>query len=267
MATLTFDGINDQIKINPLSTSINNIPNGAATIAFLLRVPDVDVTNYDVCGVRGGDLSGGYYHGIRYGSGAGAQDDYSDDDGIVGVQWSGTGASRTSGTTGDDFFISVLSYAAGTVNERIHASGKIGSAESWAHDDSNAANGGNRSGPGTSAGFFHIGNYDGAWFKGDIALVGIWAGTNFSDSDVEALWVNKNTSDWWTHSAGQPDTLIELNTSTPSDIGADPVSSISLSGPALTGQSPTGWTFDGRGAANPTFGLSSQFLDFDYSRG
>lgn len=243
MATLAFDGVDDRININPLSTSLNNIPNGACTIAGLLR-RNSSATDDDVFGLRGGNMSGNYYHGLRCKQPS--TSDYFDDTGLAAVGFNGS-AAHPVGAGGNNFFILVFDWGTGDATERLHVSGAIGSAESWGHDNSDDINGGLQTGPGTGTGYFHIGNYDGGPWLGDFALVAIWAGTRFSDADAEALWINKATTDWWNHSAGQPDTLIELNTATPTDIGSDPASSITLSGPTLTGADPTGWTFDGRG--------------------
>ncbi len=256
MATLRFDGVNDYIKINPITTALNNIPNGATTIAVLMRVTAFAV-DYDLVGLRGGDISGGYYHGLRLGGGGGGQNDYSDDNGLAFSVSTGPNALRPAGTGGNNFGIVGWDWPASNGTTRFHASGPIGSAESWGHDDAGGLNGGLQAGPGTSSGFFLIGNYDGAWFLGDIGLVGVWVGTRFTDANWTDLWVNKKTSDWWNHPAGQPNTLIELNTATPVDIGANPVGSITVSGPALTGADPTGWTFDGTGAAAATFTLAT----------
>lgn len=245
MATLTFDGTNDYIKINPLSTSLNNMPAGVGTLAAVIRRTN-RTTDDDICGLRGGDISGGFYKGFRATTSVG---EYNDDNGLVNIFFQSAGGGI--GTTADDFMIAVLDWPGTDALERVHMSGAFGSAESWTHTNSNVTSGGTQAGPGTSAGFFLIGNYDGGWFLGDIALIGFWS-VRFSDADALDLWVNKQTSDWWNHSAGQPKTLIELNTSTPTDIGSDPVSTITLSGPALTGLNPTGWTFDGRGAAPST---------------
>ena len=253
MATLNFDGTNDRININPLSTSLNNIPNGTATIALLLRV--VNYVNAGMpYGLRGGNLSGDYYHGINLAS----DQVIHDDDGTGLVSW--TVPPMPFGAGGNNFWIFVWDWSGAAATERVHFSSVISAAESWTHDNSDNSGASARAGPGTGTGYFHIGNYDGDPFEGDIALIAVWAGTRFSDSDAEALWVNKKTSDWYNHSAGTPDTLIELTTTTPVDIGADPVSTITLSGPTLTGADPTGWDFDGQGAETfPTTGLLDDF--------
>lgn len=251
MATLTFNGTSNYVKINPITTAINNTPNGAATIAAMCRVPD-SAADYDLMGLRGGDLSGGYYHGLRFGSGAAGNDnDYSDDNGITfSVQTSGP--MRPVGATGDNFFIVGEDWPASNAATRLHGTAGLGSAESWTHIDYPAANGGLQAGPGTGTGFYLLGNYDGAWFKGDIALLGIWSGVRLSDANWEDLWISKKTSDWWNNPAGQPNTLIEFTSTSPTDIGANPVSSIVVTGATATGADPTGWTFDGRGSVTPT---------------
>jgi hypothetical protein len=103
-----------------------------------------------------------------------------------------------------------------------------------------------RAGPGTS-GWLRIGYFgDNSAGTVDKALVAIWAGTRFTDTDY-GTWTK--TSDLWNHALGHPSFLTELNTSTPSDIagGSTYSSSNSTPAPTLTGADPPSFTFDGIG--------------------
>lgn len=250
MATLNFNGTTAYVKAHNLSTSLNAIPNGACTIALLLRRAST-ADNDGFCGLINADVGSesDYYHAASMN--AGSTTSYFDDDGLVGITWTGA-ASHPTGAGGNNFCIVVWDWGTGTATERIHVSAGMGSAESWVHEDSDGNNGGLRAGPGTSTGYFTVGGYNASdKFAGDIALVAVWAGTRFSDADAEALWIDKKTSDWYNHSAGHPDTLIELTSTTLTDIGDDPAPTLAVVSATATGADPTGWTFDGRAAAPP----------------
>ncbi len=242
MATLTFSGGRLDISLN---ATLNNVPAGANTYAALLAKTTSGVNDDDVMGVRGGNMSGSYYHGFVFGNEV-SYDVY-DDNGIT-FSHMDTNIPHT-GTTANDFYISALNWASGDVLDRAHFSTKITGAGTFTHVDADATNGGVRAGPGAGTGFFHVGDYDTNPFDGCIGLVGVWVGVKLTDGQIEALITNKKTSDWWNSAAGHPDTLIELTSTTMTDIGANPVSTITVNGSvAATGANPTGWTFDGRGS-------------------
>ena len=71
-----------------------------------------------------------------------------------------------------------------------------------------------------------------------MGLVAFW-NVQLSNAQVDALQTNKKTSDLWNSAAGNPLTLIELNTLTPTDLGANCVFDVRTT-PALTGPDPTG---------------------------
>jgi hypothetical protein len=242
MATLAFDGTDDYVRFTPISAELANLPNGAATIAMLIRWGD-DAYG---CELRN-SAETNWYHGMNRSS----ANRLNDDDGLVG-----TGSTATTLTTqtasADNYQISVVDWpSGGAALERFHWSATIGSAESWTHSDSTGNNGGNRAGPGTTGRLYLGADRSSATANnllGEIALIGVWAGVRFSDANVEALWVNKKTSDWYNHSAGTPTCLIEFTSTAPEDIGAFPSTLDTVNGAVATGANPTGWTFDGQGA-------------------
>jgi len=253
MATCKFGGDavlnNNSIRFNPVSSALANLPNGAGTIAVL--VLNNNATNRDWAGLNNNPPSSvsEWYHGLAQdGTGGPNNNKLLDDDGLVGA-WNATALA----TPNTEFWIAVVDWPSGAAaKERFHWSSVLSAAESWTNEDSGANNGGNRAGPTTSAGYFNIGTHGTNAFDGSIALVGVWAGTRFTDTDATNLWVNKKTSDWYNHPAGTPTFLVELNTLTPTDIGASP-STYSATGSSvtLTGPDPSGWTFDARGTTAP----------------
>ena len=243
MATLAFNGTTAMVRFTPISSQLANLPNAAATIAALVRLGD----DGDVCGLIN-SAHNQWYHGL-------ARDSSSrilDDDGLVGAF--STSTTLTTSTAGaGNYRIIAVDWGTGTATEQAHWSSTIGSAESWTHSATNT-NGGLRAGPGTT-GHFQIGETASIGFlTGEIALVAVWAGTRMTQAQIEELWVNKQTSDWYNHSAGVPTTLIELTSTTPTDIGANPSTFSTLTAATATGADPTGWTFDGQGASTPTAG-------------
>lgn len=241
MSVLTFDGTDDEALFTPISSALANLPNGAGTIAVVARLGTA-VSDY-IVQLRG--ASSGYYHGMSLGT-AGATGDLDDDDGQTFNTVNSNLATHSQ--SADNYRILVGDWpAGGAALQRGHWSALFSAAESWTHQDTTGVNGGNRAGPGTS-GRLSIGSEIGSSFwAGDLGLFAVWAGTRFADADVEALWDNKQTSDWWTHPAGPPTTLVECTSTTLQDIGASPSTFSSLTGATATAPNPTGWTFDGRG--------------------
>jgi len=250
MATLRYASITAS-RFNPISAALANLQNEAGTMVVLVRMDAGDAGN-DVIALLDNYPAASWYHGL--GADVSTDQPY-DDDGFVTVNCS---ISIPIGATANDFFIFVVDWpAGGAALERFHVSSKMGVAESWTHTDSNAVNGGNRAGPGTTGDFvIGDGGSIGA-LDGDVALVAVWAGTRFTDANVLDLWVNKKTSDWWNHPAGQPTLLLECTATTLVDIGANP-STFADNGAARTGLVPTGWTFYGRGEAQIVPNLKSQ---------
>ena len=232
----------------PISSALNNLPNGAGTIAALFNRQSSTAAQ-DVTGLVTTSLSD-WYHTLTFNT-----DRLFDDDGLVGLFETPTFSS----TTG--WYIIVVTWpAGGAALDRFHHVYQTTPA-GWTHSPSSANNGGNRAGPGTSSGAFRIG------YMGDnnhtsssyIALVAAWAGVALSDAQCAELSVNNKTSDWWNNSGGQPTLLIECTSTTPTDIGANPSTFSSIGSLTLTGPNPT-WTFDGRGATvGPGSGPVSKF--------
>lgn len=248
MSCLAFNGTSDFVRFTAISSALANLPNGAATMAALCRIPGPQGAgaSADICGLTNSAHSN-WYHTLSV-SGANARG--VDDDGQVIIQSTNTtlGFNAQSSSGANNYVIYAVTWTGGSTTERFHLSSNMGSAESWTHDVTTGNNGALRAGPGTT-GHFQIG-YSWSWgfFGGDVALVGVWAGVALSDVQCQDLWVNKKTSDWYTHAAGTPTTLIECNTTTPVDIGSAPSTFSALTTPALTAPDPTGWTFDGTGA-------------------
>lgn len=102
-----------------------------------------------------------------------------------------------------------------------------------------------------STGKLWIGTYDGV---GDFAnawhgLVGIWD-TAMSDAQVDELWANKRTSDWYNDTAGTPTFLTELTSSTPTDLTGS-ASFVSYNGTVDAAETFAGWNFNGTGGEGP----------------
>jgi hypothetical protein len=221
----------------PISSALNNLQAGAGTIAALARKVTTANAAVDILGLMDA-ARGNWYHSLEYGATA-----LNDDDGIVFNILGGV-------TFTTDWYITVVTWASGTVTERSHYINQSSPA-GWTHADaSSGVNGGNRAGPGT-IGHFEIG------FTGDFsatdtntALVAAWVGVALSDAQCTELIANNRTSDWWNCSAGQPTLLIECNTLTPTDIGANPSTFSSIGSLTLAGSNPT-WNFNGRAPAAP----------------
>lgn len=254
---MSFDGVDDEIRFTPISTALSNVYNGAGTWAVLARVGDQG----DLLGLRNAGPGATYYHTLSSQTPA----VFDADDGVVLIVASAGHAFQTAGA--GNYKIVVGDWQAGAAStERFHWSSLMSAAESWTHSSSSGNNGGTKAGPGTN-GVFSIGNAasDGP-SAAEIALVGVWSGTRFSDTDVTNLWVNKRTSDWYNHPAGVPTTLIELTSTTPIDIGSSPSTFSSIVGGAVAGGAdPTGWTFDGTGATVSTELDTAAYLPYRFA--
>lgn len=242
MATLRFAGAGDWVDFTPISATLNNLPNGSGTLAALVR--RTGGTDDDIVGLVNSTRTA-WYHALEV---LDAGSLLKDDDGITGPT-AGSGATPT-GTTANDFYIAVVDWPSGIATERFHFSATMGAAESWTHVNSTGNKGADRAGPGSTGRFMVADLLSVGALNGDVALIAAWPGVRFSDSDAQNLWINKKTSDWWNHPAGHPTLLSELTSTTPWDIGADPSTFAGIGTATLTGLDPTGWTFDGRGAAS-----------------
>jgi hypothetical protein len=242
VATLAFNGSTAVVEFTPISSQLANLPNAASTMAALVRLGD----DGDVVGLRNPSAGGAnWYHGI----GRDSSSRLFDDEGIVGC-FSTSTALTTSVAGAGNYRIIACDWGTGTATEQAHWSATISSAESWTHSATNT-NGGLRAGPGTT-GRLRIGEFGSfTALTGEVALVGIWVGVRMTQAQIEELWTNKRTSDWYSHSAGTPTTLIELTSTSPTDIGANPSTLGSVTAATATGADPTGWTFDGQGSTPP----------------
>lgn len=239
MATLVSTG-SQFARFNPISSTLNNLQAGAGTIAALCRIDSI-VGQLDCCGLVtpfAPPLSN-WYHYLHFGL---SSTSVGDDDGLVTFTETPTwaGASNT-------WYILVATWAAGTVTERFHHVNQQSPA-GWTHSNATGNNGGNRAGPGTTNGTWRIGFGEDFGGGGQYALCAAWVGTALSDGQCAELSVNNKTSDWWNCSGGQPTLLVECNTTSLVDIGANASTFSSIGSLTLTGVDPT-WTFDGRGAA------------------
>ena len=237
MATLNFSNASDLKVFTPISSALSNLPNGAGTIIALVRKTFTS-SGQDVAGLQNSAATA-WYHGLQHGN----DQSLADDDGITSTF---TGASFTINNTTDWMWIACDWPAGATgTTERYHYFNHTAGG-SWSHQNSSSNNGGNRAGPGTS-GWLRIGNFgDQANGCMDCALIAIWAGVRFADANYSD-WTK--TSQLYNHSAGTPTTLIEMISTSPTDIGANPstYSSSNSSGTALTGSNPPNFTFDGTG--------------------
>lgn len=220
------------MSFNPVSSALTGLPNGAGTIASLTR-KDNQAGGIDCCGLVNTGLTE-WYHALSH-----VDDHLNDDDGLAGVQ-------EPSWSDNLSWYINVVTWNAGGASlERFHHIDQDTPA-GWTHANSLGNNGGNRAGPTTSAGVWRVGYFADFAGSGAIGLVACWAGIALSDAQCTELATNNRTSDWWNNTGGNPTTLIECNTLTPVDIGANPSTFSSNSGLTLAGATPT-WTFDGRG--------------------
>jgi hypothetical protein len=251
VATLSFNGTTAQVIFNPISSALSNMPNAQATIAAIARF---GATGNNICELR--EPSGGganWYHGMGFEAGA----DIIDDDGTSFVTYNTNIATPASGAGNYRIFSVDWATSAGTSTGNSHYSSLFSAAESWTHTTSTGTVAANRAGPGTTGRFFIGSEGGGRWFTGEIALIGVWAGVRFTNTQAEELWINLRTSDWYNHSAGQPTMLVELTSTTPVDIGANPSTLNVVTAATATGADPTGWTFDGQGTPSAPVPRSS----------
>ena len=244
---------------NPISSQLGALPNGPGTIVALVNGRSGIVG--DVCGLTdGGGVIGGmsaWYHTIN-GTGSGTNELF-DDDGLVGIPSPGT-TPFVFGT----WFLVAITWGSGTGVERFHWTSL--SSVSWTHANSSSNNGGMRgSALGTSVGQWNIGNFrDNDSTDLAVGLVAAWAGVQLSDAQIQALLTSSKTSDWYNSAAGQPTLLIECTSLAPTDIGAHPSTFKTISPTSgtnqaqMTGGTPTGWTFDGKGTTPANLTLTAQ---------
>lgn len=236
MPTLHF-GATDRKVFTPISAALGALSNVAGTIVVLFK--NTVTGGEDYAGVTNSG-STAWYHALSHSNGATAFDD---------DQPTAVFSTANPGEDTTNWWIWGVDWPLGTAQtERFHWRNQT-TLSSWTPDPASAANSGQRAGPGTS-GWMVIG-YFGDYGVGqkDIAVVAVWAGTRFADSDY-GLWTK--TSDLYNHPKGPPSFLCEVTATTLIDlIGGSTYSSANSSGTTLTGANPSNWTFDGLGF--PTF--------------
>lgn len=249
MATLAFTGTERKVFV-PVATALRNLRNAQAGTIICL-VQQTVTGQQDFAGVTD-TTSANFYHSLSNQASA-----LADDDGVVG-----SGASSTWPQNTTNWYLIAVDWSATMATvERFHWRDQTGLG-SWTHSPAVAANGGTAGAPATA--WLRLG------FTGDFStgsklqgLTAIWAGTRFADADY-GLWTK--TSDLYSHSAGPPTFLCELNATTLVDLmGGSTYSSANSTGTTLTGADPDNWTFDGTGsgsAAVPVTGSAFQAIPF-----
>jgi hypothetical protein len=241
LTTLRFAGT-DHKTFTPISAAVANLPNGPGTLVALFKKTVVGST--DTVAVQSAGQAD-IFHSLAHGGGPLK---VLDDDGIVGPV---STTSVPDDTT--NWWWNAVDWGSGAAVERMHWRNQSTLA-GWTHDPSSAANGGLRTGPGTS-GWVLVGWSGNATATKDLALVAIWPGTRFSDSDY-GDW--RKTSDLWNHSLGHPSFLVELNAATPVDlVGGSTYSALNSSGTTFVGADPANFVFDGFGVGISGSGSAS----------
>jgi hypothetical protein len=214
------------------TAGVGGMSNVTSTVVALVHFTVTG--NLDLVGLTNSGLTD-WYHALSW------SNRLTDDDGLTAGLGSATTLAQDTTNWWWVAFDWPTTAAAQRYHWRNHSSGAT-----WVHSTSSVSGGAARAGPGTS-GWLRIGYFgDNSAGTVDKALVAIWAGTRFTDTDY-GTWTK--TSDLWNHALGHPSFLTELNTSTPSDIagGSTYSSSNSTPAPTLTGADPPSFTFDGIG--------------------
>jgi hypothetical protein len=237
MATLRFLAT-EYKAFTPVASALTNLANGPGTVISLTKKTASGASgNTDFTGLR--DNGTGFFRGISQQSGPAKL--WDDDNSFV----TATNASIDSAT---DWVWNCVDWPGGATGQlqrfhwRNHSTGGT-----WTNDPSSVVDGGNRAGPTTTNARYRIGYLgDESGTGKDVALVAVWSGTRFADSDY-GTWTK--TSDLANHARGAPTLLVECNATTLVDLmGGSTYSSANSSGGLLTGSDPPTWTFDGLGA-------------------
>lgn len=231
---LSFDGVNDNVKSTSLAAALAALSNAnAATILFLVKAP----------------AAGAAFHALGYllsGSGAGTVQFGASIDANEDILMDLSSSRTVAGTFADSVYMFVITKPAGSpVTCRLHW--KIDAAGAWTH-----VNFSGTQAFATTATMLELA----AWQGGDFWAThqGIFAGwgVNMNDTQVEECDNSWQTSTLYNHSAGTPVSLIELNTTTPVDIGSGGASSLTVTGATVdAGQTLDGWNFNGTGGGSP----------------
>jgi hypothetical protein len=248
VATLHFDGTDDYV-----SGTGSGAMNGALTVfALTSRVFGGSHTLLST-------VSSGNTSGFVFGTGSGDNPrEYNDNTGGLS-----TGPDPATTMADDDWWMIVMTRPAGTpylprFHVRNHTtSGTIGRGDSEnaavASAPDSASGGtiyaGRMTLPGT-------GNFD--FLSGDLAVLGWWDGTAFNDTQVNEILNASSTSDLYGHSAGQPSSLTEFTSTTPTDLKG--LITWTNNGPTATGANPDNFTADGVGTPSTTVLRSRRIL-------
>jgi hypothetical protein len=233
MGVLLFDGVNDTIKSTSLGSGLSNLSAGnAATLLWLIKAPAGDA-----------DSDGLAY--LLSGAGAGTAQFGASIDNTEDIFMDLSSARTVLGTFQTNVYMLLISKPAGSpATCRLHW--KQGAAGAWTHTNFSGTQAFT-----TAASMLEIGAWQGAdiYGSGHQGLFAAWA-ANFSDANAEACDDNWRTSDLYNHAAGTPVSLIQLNTTTPTDIGSSGASSLTVNGTTLdAAETLDSWNFDGTGAA------------------
>lgn len=238
MGVLQFDGVDDRLRWTTLAGALQNVSDGAWTVAALVKRSGLttwDAMSYLLSGSGAGTTEAG----ISFGQDVGSEEHIKVD--ITGEAGSSFPTALTS--TASPYLL-VASKAAGTVAPRL--AWKLGSGGLWTHEN------GASTVPDQAIATFalDIGSWqNGDFFLGWIGVIGWWEGA-MSDANKEALDNNWRTSDWWNSAHGRPLFLAELNVAGASVVDlAGNASSLTATGTTLdAAETLDSWNFNGIGA-------------------
>ncbi len=246
--TLQFDGTDDRVRWTTLATALQNVSDGAWTMAVLFKRSTVSDDGVGE-GLAYLLTSGGAAQvGVSLRDAAGTSNDSKP---FIDVGSGPLGFQQLSSTTSP--YLLVVHKASGTTTPAY--SWKLGSGGAWTHDvfDITLANG-------SAAGILEVGAWEASdFFAGWIGVVAFWEG-QMSQTNREALDDNWQTSDWYNSAHGTPAVLIEFNVACTSLVDLiGNASSRSCTGTTLdSGETMNSWNYNGTGAGGgaPTRNLT-----------
>jgi hypothetical protein len=152
----------------------------------------------------------------------------------------------------DGWVIVVVTKASGTTAPRIHKRVLSSATTSRANTGTAVAN---VAFSGTDTIVFGKSEYIN-WYTMRLATAGFW-NVAMSDAQVDALWTNLRTSDWYGHAAGAPVALWDFNQTgngTPvQDLMGGGANQTAIAGTSVvSGDDPPGWVFGTGGPADMT---------------
>lgn len=233
MGVLQFNGSSDRISWVTLTSTLQNVSDGAWTMAILMKMSDL-----------------GHFNAFSYmlaGGSARVGCSYSSTSGAPFIDAGGGKNFPTDLTSTTSPYLLAVSKAAGSVAPRI--SWKLGSAGSWVTEDSS-----NTMSDTVASDSLEVGVWQTTadFFEGWIGVVAWWEGA-MSDTNKQALDDNWRTSDLWNSAHGQPKFLVQLNVAAGSVVDlAGNASGLVASGTTLdAGETLDSWNFNGVGGADP----------------